>query len=193
MPPGIDARGLRVEPQVTTENGFLRDVLAMREDARVTLSRRPKGARTMQAEQAIALLQTALAIEIVCVWRYTMISVSVAGLADEEVGTEFQEQANDERRHMRVLAERITELGGTPDFAADRLTSRAGMEYGSAADLASMVAQNLAAEQSAIQHYRELIPHFVDTDPQTCRILESILQDEENHADDMQDLLDTRR
>lgn len=181
-----------VESQVTTENDFLRDVIAMRRDARSTLSRRSKGAGGMPAGQAIALLQTALAIEIVCVWRYTMISVSVAGLADAAVGAEFQEQANDERRHMRVLAERITDLGGTPDFSAERLTSRTGLEYGAADDLAAMVAQNLAAEQSAIEHYRELIPYFEAVDPQTCRILESILLDEENHADDMQDLLGAR-
>lgn len=181
-----------VEASFVVENDFLKDVGALRDSARAALDTdRPDTGRSA-APQAIALLQTALAIEMVCVWRYTMISVSVAGFANPNVGAEFQEQANDERRHMRLLAERITELGGTPDFSPAGLMSQRSMEYGSGDDLGAMIARNLAAEEAAIAHYRDLIPWFETTDPETSRMLETIMQDEEDHAVDMQDLLSAR-
>lgn len=177
-----------VEAAAVPQNHFLGDIRAMS----AVLAGDP-AAGVPDAGRAIALLQTALAIEIVCIWRYTMISVSVAGLTEPGVGAEFQEQANDERRHMRMLADRIVELGGTPNFSFPELASRRALEYGSGEALSDMVAQNLAAEQAAIVHYRALIPYFEKTgDAATCRMLEAIMQDEENHADDMQDLLAAR-
>ena len=178
------------ESLMSMENLFLRDVSAMRSRTRDYLTGDRKGTNDgKDAESAIGLLQAALAIEIVCVWRYTMMSVSVTGLRDEPVGSEFQEQANDERKHIRMVAERIEQLGGTPDFSPQGLTSHLAMEYGSGADLDGMVAQNLAAEQSVVEYYRDLIRYFQDSDPDTSTMLEQILQDEEDHATDMHDLV----
>jgi bacterioferritin len=177
------------QTHLSTDNRFLNDVRAMRALAQQDLASGLAHAnRNLDAEQAVTLLQTALAIEILCVWRYTMMSVSLAGLKTPRIGNEFQEQANDERRHMRMVAERIEQLGGTPDFCLETLSSRM-VEYGSAADLAGMVAQNLVAEQGAIEHYRDLLRYFAGRDRITCEMLACILEDEENHATDMQDLL----
>ncbi|MBW4036242.1 MAG: ferritin-like domain-containing protein [Proteobacteria bacterium] len=169
---------------VSTDNLFLRDVAALRSSAQGFLAARP---RAPQAAATIALLQTALTIEIVCVWRYTMMSVSARGLREESVGFEFQEQANDERKHTRMVAERIEQLGGVPDFQPKGLMSGLAMDYN--ADFDGMIAQNLKAEQSVVEYYTDLINHFQDSDPQTTAMLEIILQDEEDHATDMQDLL----
>ncbi|WP_427952272.1 ferritin-like domain-containing protein [Acidiphilium sp.] len=135
------------------------------------------------------MLQTALTIEIVCVWRYTMMSVSDRGLRDERVGFEFQEQANDERRHTRMVAERIEQLGGTPNFRPHGLMSPLAVEHVSSLDFDDMIAENLAAERSVVEYYNDLINHFRMSDPLTTAMLETILQDEEDHATDMQDLL----
>jgi bacterioferritin len=169
---------------VSTDNLFLRDVAALRSSAQGFLAARP---RAPQAAATIALLQTALTIEIVCVWRYTMMSVSARGLREESVGFEFQEQANDERKHTRMVAERIEQLGGVPDFQPKGLMSGLAMDYN--ADFDGMIAQNLKAEQSVVEYYTDLINHFQDSDPRTTAMLEIILQDEEDHATDMQDLL----
>lgn len=175
---------------MSTENLFLQDVTAMRLSARDFLAQGvSRDAAGQDTCATIKLLQAALSVEIVCVWRYTMMSVSARGLSDEQVGFEFQEQSNDERRHARMVAERIEQLGGTPNFQPEGLTSRLTMEYGTDADLDSMIAQNLAAEQAVIAYYNDLIRHFQDTDPQTTAMFERILLDEENHATDMQDLL----
>ncbi|MCW8308369.1 ferritin-like domain-containing protein [Acidiphilium sp. PA] len=172
------------DTMVSTDNLFLRDVVALRSSVQEFLA---APSRPAHADDAISLLQAALTIEIVCVWRYTMMSVSARGLREERVGFEFQEQANDERKHTRMVAERIEQLGGVPNFQPKGLMSGLAMDYN--ADFDGMIAQNLKAEQSVVEYYTDLINHFHDSDPQTTAMLEIILQDEEDHATDMQDLL----
>jgi bacterioferritin len=174
----------RVLEQLAEQNHFLQDVTALRDSARACL-REPNGAR----QTSIALLQTVLAAEIVCVLRYTMISVSHDGLKNGRIGAEFQAQANDERKHMKMAAARIVQLGGEPDYNPPGLASRVAA-LNAAGGFAARVAENLAAERSVIEHYRELIRYFEDRDPETCAMLEDIIRDEEDHTGDMQDILE---
>ncbi len=174
------------EQQIIAENLFLKDITALRDSVGWML-REPADAG--RREHSIALLQTVLAAEIVCVLRYTMISVSPDGLKNGWIGNEFQAQANDERKHMTMAAERIEQLGGVPDFAPEGLSSRVESLLNFEGSFAKRVAQNLAAEQAVIAHYRALIGHFAGRDPQTAALLEDIIRDEEDHTSDMQDLL----
>ncbi len=172
-------------------NYFLRDVKMLRAQARASLD---DGAVTKDYEDpeaSVTLLQSALATEIVCVLRYTMNAISVSGLSSKSVGEEFQEHADDEREHMMMIAERIDQLGGTPNFDPEGLASRSATEYGHATTLVDMVRENLVAERIAIAHYRDLIHYFHDKDPTTRAMLEHILKDEEDHATDMHDLLES--
>jgi bacterioferritin len=172
------------QQHAVAENPFLKDVLSLRAAVEPCLA--PPA--STDAASTIALLQSVLAMEIACVLRYTEIAVSHDGLKNAWIGAEFQEQANDERRHMRMAAERIEQLGGTPNFNPERLASNAGSSDATAS-FPRRIAENLAAEQSVIAHYRDLITHFARTDPQSAAILEEIVRDEENHTNDMQDLL----
>jgi bacterioferritin len=142
-----------------------------------------------EVETAIALLQTVIATELVCILRYTKHAISVSGINSESVSAEFAEHAEDERRHMMAAANRIDQLGGVPDFNPAGLAERSASEYGSAATLVEMVTENLVAERLVIEHYRELIAYFGAGDPTTRTMLEKILADEEHHATDMHDLL----
>ncbi len=173
-----------------SSNYFLKDVQALRESAKQHIA---QGAVTENyqgdAQKSIALLQTVLATEIVCVLRYTMNSISVVGITSSSVAKEFQEHAEDEREHMMMAAERIDQLGGTPNFSPEGLASRSATEYGDGGTLIEMVRQNLVAERIAVEHYRDLIRYFGDKDPTTRIMLEHILKDEEDHATDMHDLL----
>ncbi|MDE8349933.1 MAG: ferritin-like domain-containing protein [Acidocella sp.] len=171
--------------QIVAENFFLKDVNALRDSVKPYLSAAPSADPT----PSIALLQTVLAAEIVCVLRYTMISVSHDGLQNAWIGTEFQEQANDERKHMTMAAKRIQQLGGTPNFNPPGLTSRAAGPGTYDGNFAKQVNENLEAEQSVIAHYRDLITYFAPRDAQTCAMLEDIIRDEEDHTRDMADLL----
>jgi bacterioferritin len=169
---------------------FLTDVQTLRRRARaqmesgvVTESYRGDAARTIE------ILQSVLATELVCVLRYTQHSIVATGLASDSVRNEFAQHAKEEQEHAMSVAERINQLGGTPDFNPDSLTARSASEYETGADLASMIRENLVAERIAIEHYRELIHFFGEKDPTTRIMLEGILAQEEDHANDMHDLL----
>jgi bacterioferritin len=179
---------------VTTTNAkqpFLSDVTELRRRAREQID---KGAITqdyaLDPEQAVDLLQHALATEIVCVLRYTMHAVAATGISSEGPKAEFMQHAKEEREHMERIAERINQLGGTPNFNPEGLASRSASEYGSSdLNLVSMIKENLIAERIAIEHYRELIKFFGEKDSTTRTMLEWILGVEEEHANDMHDLL----
>jgi bacterioferritin len=169
---------------------FLSDVKTLRERARKHLD---TGAvtTTYQGDVAktIEILQAVLATEIVCVLRYTMHSIAASGISSESVRAEFAEHAREEQEHMMAVAERINQLGGTPDFNPEGLATRSASQYAEGENLIDMIKENLIAERIAVDHYRELIRYFGDDDPTTRVMLEGILSVEEEHADDMHDLL----
>jgi bacterioferritin len=169
---------------------FLTDVTELRRRAREHMD---KGALTENyggnVKQAIDVLQSALATEIVCVLRYNMHNIAAVGIDSESVKAEFAEHARDEYDHMEKIANRINQLGGTPNFDPEGLATRSATEYGHAVDLIDMIKENLVAERIAVEHYRDLIRYFGDKDPTTRVMLEGILAQEEDHANDMHDLL----
>jgi bacterioferritin len=169
---------------------FLTDVKTLRDRARHNLD---TGAVTQtykgDAKKTIEILQSVLATEIVCVLRYTMHAVAATGISSEGVKGEFAEHAKEEQDHMMAVAERINQLGGKPNFNPEGLLSRSASQYAEGANLVEMIKENLIAERIAVDHYRELIRYFADDDPGTRIMLEGILVVEEEHANDMHDLL----
>jgi bacterioferritin len=176
----------------TAKNGqpFLSDVEELREKARKSIQ---DGAVTPAYQgdvtQTIDILQSVLATEIVCVLRYTMNAVTAAGISSESVKAEFDEHAKEEQEHARKVAERINQLGGKPNFNPEGLASRSASQYVEAGNLVEMIKENLIAERIACEHYRELIRYFGDKDSTTRVMMEGILVNEEEHANDMHDLL----
>jgi bacterioferritin len=169
---------------------FLTDVTELRKRARTSIG---EGAITPaykgDVKQTIEILQSVLATEIVCVLRYTMNAVAAAGISSDAVKEEFDEHAKEEQGHMRLVAERINQLGGTPNFSPEGLATRAASQYVVGANLIDMIKENLIAERIACEHYRELIRYFGDGDTTTRVMMEGILVNEEEHANDMHDLL----
>ena len=170
---------------------FLTDIQELRRRAREHLE---EGAVTRGYEgdvgQAVELLQGALATEIVCVLRYTMHAISATGMASEGAKAEFMQHAQDEQAHMLQLAERINQLGGVPNFSPEGLAMRSASQYAGGPNVVEMLREDLIAERIAIDHYRELIRFFGQRDPTTRIMLESILAKEEEHADDLANLLE---
>jgi len=138
----------------------------------------------------VRLLNDALATELVCVLRYKRHYFTAHGLASPRVAEEFLEHANAEAGHADSIAERIVQLGGEPDFSPATLVQRSHADYDASSDLRAMVRANLVAERVAIETYRQMINLIGDKDPTTRRLLEAVLRDEEEHAEDMRDLLD---
>lgn len=143
----------------------------------------------LELDQAYKLLNAALATEIMCVMRYRHHQVIAKGIDRPQIAAEFQEHADDEQRHMMMIAERINQLGGNPDFNPTTVAARTATEYGSGEDILKLIEEDLVAERIAIMVYRELIEWFGTADPTTRRMLEEILKDEEDHAVDLADLL----
>ena len=168
----------------------LTDVQTLREQARKHIE---EGAVTenygANREKVIELLNEALATELVCVLRYRHDHFMARGLDSKVAADEFLEHANEELAHADRLAERIVQLGGEPRFEPDGLTSRSHSEYRIGKTLDEAIRENLVAERIAIDSYREMAQFVGDTDPTTRRMLEEILEVEEEHADDLADLL----
>src|SRR5262245_15235831 len=169
---------------------FLSDMKEIRRRARQHLD---EGAVTQnykgKVEDSIALLNHAVATEIVCILRYKFHAVCAAGLSSEAVKEEFAQHARDEEEHLDLLAERIHQLGGKQNLNPEGILSRAASEYVEGENLVDMIKENLVAERVAIETYREMVRYFGDKDPTTRVLLERILAQEEEHANDMHDLL----
>ncbi|MDP9664346.1 UNVERIFIED_ORG: bacterioferritin [Pseudomonas cremoricolorata] len=140
-------------------------------------------------ERIIKLLNDSLATELVCTLRYKRHYFMASGVKASVAAEEFLEHANQESEHADKLAERIVQLGGEPDFNPDNLSKNSHAQYVAGATLKEMVLEDLVAERIAIDSYREIIQYIGDKDPTTRRIFEDILAQEEEHADDMSDLL----
>ena len=185
---------METRPTVEKQNGntqpFLTDVKTLRDRARRHIA---EGSVTPSYEgdvhKTIDILQAVLATEIVCVLRYTMHAIAATGISSEGVKAEFAQHAKEEQGHAMEVAERINQLGGKPNMNPEGLVSRSASEYGTAETLIDMIKENLIAERIAVEHYRELSRYFGTKDPSTRLMMERILAVEEEHANDMHDLL----
>ncbi|GAB7523616.1 ferritin-like domain-containing protein [Paraburkholderia sp. 2C] len=182
------------ETQGTATKGpFVMDLEKIRAQARQDMEDGPvTQSYNADRQTVLKLLNGALATEIVCTLRYKRHYFMAKGINSEAVAQEFLEHATEEQQHADQLAARIVQLGGEPDFAPDSLTARSHSEYKEGANLTDMIRENLVAERIAIDTYREIVRYLGDADTTTRRIFEEILAVEEEHADDMADLLASR-
>ena len=141
-------------------------------------------------DSIVKFLNDSLATELVCVLRYKRHHFTAHGLASPAIAAEFMVHAQEEAAHGDLLAERIVQLGGEPDFSPATLLARSHADYDDSTSLTAMVRANLVAERVAIESYRQMIALVADKDPTTRRILEQILADEEEHADELKDMLE---
>lgn len=174
----------------TAKTSGIDSTATLRANARKNID---KGAVTQSysADKAtvIKLLNDALATEYVCVLRYYRHYFMASGMLADAVKSEFLEHAQQEQAHAHKIAERIVQLGGEPDLNPDTLTRRSHAEYQEGKDLRDMVKEDLIAERIAIDSYRQMINYIGDQDTTTKRLLEGILEQEEEHADEFADLL----
>ena len=178
------------EPNKSADTSFLTDVQTLRARARKQIE---DGVLTpsydLDPRVAVELLNTALATELICVLRYRQHALVATGLEAEPVAAEFLVHSNEELAHADLLARRIVQLGGMPQMDPAGLTERSHAEYVICDALDDMIRENLVAERIAIDSYREMIRFFGDKDSTTRTMLEGILATEEEHADELADLL----
>jgi bacterioferritin len=169
---------------------FATDIQALRQRARQHIE---NGAVTegykVDRDTALKVLNEALATEMVCVLRYKRHYFSATGISSESVKAEFLEHAQEEQEHADRIAERITQLGGDPDLNPAILAERSHSQYVEGKNLVDMIKEDLIAERIAIESYTDIVRFFGDGDPTSRRLMEEILAKEEEHANDMLDLL----
>lgn len=170
--------------------GFLGNIEEIRARARAKIE---EGARTqdykLDSEKAVGILNEALATEIVCTLRYRFHYYMATGIHSAAVAEEFLEHANEEQEHADWLAERIKQLGGKPEMNPETITKLSHSEYVEGNTLVEMLKEDLVAERIAIESYRDMIHFFGEKDPTSRRLMERILEKEEEHADEIADLL----
>lgn len=181
---------MNIADEAVAGKPFVSDLKRIRERARLHIER---GAVTAgyKADRAtvVKLLNEALATEIVCVLRYKRHFFMADGIAAKSVAAEFAQHATEEQAHADLLAARIVQLGGAPDFSPQGLAARSHSEYAEGRDLSEMIKEDLIAERIAIDSYGEMIRYIGNDDPTTRVMLEGILAMEEEHADDLSSLL----
>ena len=169
----------------------LTDIKTLRHNARQHVE---KGAVTAgyaaDRKHVIKALNEALATELICVLRYKRHYFMAAGIHAAPVAAEFLQHSTEEMAHADLIAKRIIELGGEPNFSPSGLADRSHAEYVEGDSLKSMIKEDLIAERIAIESYRETIAYLSDQDPTTRRMLESVLSSEEEHAEDLSSLLE---
>jgi bacterioferritin len=169
---------------------FVSDVKKIRDQARKHME---SGAVTegykANREQVVAVLNDVLATEIVCVLRYKRHFFMARGINAESIKAEFLQHANEEQQHADWVAERITQLNGEPNFNPEGMASRSHSEYQEGSNLIEMIKEDLVAERIAIQSYADIARWIGEDDPTTRRMIEQILKVEEEHADDLANML----
>jgi bacterioferritin len=183
---------MALQEKQKSDQPFLTDMKEIQRRAREHVER---GAVTSayrgDLQTAIKLLNEALATEIVCVLRYKRHQYMAAGIHSQSVAAEFEEHAQEEQAHGDWLAERIRQLGGAPDFNPQGLLTRSHSQYMEGDSLVDMIKEDLIAERIAIDSYVEMARWFGENDPTSRRLMERILEQEEEHAEDMATLLET--
>jgi bacterioferritin len=178
------AQGPKAQP-------FLSDIKEIRRRARAHME---EGAVTQSyrgdRQTVVRLLNEALATEIVCVLRYRRHYYMASGIHATAVAEEFLEHSQEEQAHADEIAERITQLGGEPDFDPAGLATRSHSEYAPGESLVDMIREDLVAERIAIESYSEIVRYLGENDPTTRRMMEKILAVEEEHADELKTLLE---
>ena len=170
---------------------FFTDISEIRRRARQSIKEGAvTGGYKADPEAVVKILNQALATEIVCVLRYRNHHYMASGIHSQAVAQEFLEHASEEQQHADMIAERIIQLNGKPNFNPEGMLTRAHSEYVEAANLLDMIKEDLVAERVAVESYSEIIRYLGDNDPTSRRLMEEILAKEEEHAEDMKTLIE---
>ena len=183
---------MKAKPVKEKHRPFVTDIQALRQRAREHME---QGAVTCgyRADRGtvIRVLNEVLATEIVCVLRYRRHYYMAAGINAQSVAQEFLEHANEEQSHADLAAKRIVQLGGAPNLNPEGLATRSHAQYTEGESLLDMIREDLVAERIAVESYSEIIRYLGDDDPTTRTMMERIMANEEEHAEDMKTLLES--
>ncbi len=146
----------------------------------------------MDVDRVIKLLNKAFADEWLAYYQYWMGARVVSGPMKEAVIAELNEHAADELRHAEMVANRIIQLGGEPLITPQKWFEETNCGYDAPSDyfVQKILEQNIKGEQCAISVYNDIINETISKDHVTYNIALQILEDEVEHEEDLQSLLE---
>lgn len=145
----------------------------------------------LDVESLISQLNAALSEEWLAYYQYWIGALVVEGAMRANVQGEFEEHAEEERKHAQMLAKRIIELEGVPVLDPKQWSELARCKYDSPQDFdsVSLLRDNIASERCAVLRYQEIADFTDGKDFTTCDVVKKILAEEEEHEQDLQDYL----
>src|SRR5579872_600537 len=183
---------MKAKPAKEEQRPFVTDIQELRRRSREHME---QGAVTSgykaDRETVIRVLNEVLASELVCVLRYKRHYYMASGIHAQSVAKEFLEHATEEQGHADLAAERIVQLGGAPNLNPEGLATRSHSQYIEGTSLLEMIREDLVAERIAVESYNEIIRYLGDDDPTSRTMMEKIMANEEEHAEDMKTLLES--
>jgi len=122
-------------------------------------------------------------MEVETVMNYLANSIYLDGMQAEEVKRALSSDVTEELGHARRLGQRLKQIGGRiPGSLELKFDQESLRPPQSTTDVGSVINGVIEAEQSAIEHYRDIVHHAESNeDHVTADLAIQILGDEEEH------------
>jgi bacterioferritin len=146
----------------------------------------------MDVKELLELLNRAFCDEWLAYYQYWLGAKIVKGPMKDNVIAELEQHATEELNHALMLTGRIVQLGGTPITKPKAWYDWTNCGYDAPDDpyVRVILEQNIKGEQCAITTYQKLLQTTQTTDPVTYNIVLQILEEEVEHEEDLQSLLE---
>jgi len=146
----------------------------------------------MDIEELLGLLRKAYADEWLAYYQYWVGAKVAKGPMKEAVIAELLQHATEELMHADMLTARIIQLGGAPVSSPRQWYDLTNCGYDPPDDpfVKTLLQQNIKGEQCAIGVYQRLMELTRERDPVTYNIVLQILEQEVEHEEDLQSLLE---
>ena len=146
---------------------------------------------SVDVRQLIDMLNAALSEEWLAYYQYWIGARLMEGPMRSEVEPELLLHATQELGHAVLVVDRIIQLGGTPVINPNEWTKLARCTYDVPNDpyIEVILEQNLSGERCAIKRYKEIADFTNGKDHTTHQMAVSILNEEIEHENDIEDWL----
>jgi len=146
----------------------------------------------MDVNELLGLLNKAFSDEWLAYYQYWLGAKLVKGPMKDAVSAELLLHATEELAHADLLALRIIQLGGVPVTKPEDWYRHCNCGYEAPEDpfVKVILEQNVKGERCAIGVYQRLLDLTREKDPVTYNVVLTILQQEVEHEEDLQSLLE---
>ena len=146
----------------------------------------------LNVDELLKLLNKAFADEWLAYYQYWLGAKVAKGPMKDAIIAELVQRATEELGHATLVSDRIIQLGGTPLTTPKHWFDWTNCGYDPPDDpfVRTLLEQNIKAEQCAISVYDSMMKLTEGKDPITYNMALTILEQEVEHEEDLQALLE---